>query len=322
MLYHIGYHKTATTWLQVNLFSNADLGFVPFGSLIPHTGEPPSKKDVSKVGAKYFIRHDDFRILLPFETRKEEFLGTCKSSQSSEKTTVISNERLSGHPSSGGYDAFLIASRIVDADPSAKIVICFRNQVNMITSYYFQYLKGGGRKSIKELLSETFDPRRIGFSLDHFAYDKLAQYYIEHLGSKNVLLLPYEELLETPNVFVNNIMMFAGHSYNMDQDFARFDRANAPSHSLRYSRMLARHLCPDARSREARDFSAALRANKFMYGATLHGLNAILSERYAKNQIHKIKRRVRHDIEKYFCESNVRLEGLCGKSLREKYGYP
>ena len=52
------------------------------------------------------------------------------------KVPVISHERLSGYPHSGGHDSKEIAHRLAAVFPNAKVVIVIREQKSMILSNY------------------------------------------------------------------------------------------------------------------------------------------------------------------------------------------
>ena len=57
---------------------------------------------------------------------------------------MVSFPRLSGHPYSGGYDSRMIADRVAEVFPEARILIVIREQRSMIVSTYKQYVNAGG----------------------------------------------------------------------------------------------------------------------------------------------------------------------------------
>ena len=65
---------------------------------------------------------------------------------------VLSYERLSGNPHSGGYDSKEIANRLVQVFPDAKILIVIREQKDIILSTYKQYIIEGGACTVKRYL--------------------------------------------------------------------------------------------------------------------------------------------------------------------------
>ena len=57
---------------------------------------------------------------------------------------VVSFERFSGNPFSGGYDSKEIADRLVQVFPDARVLVVVREQRSMIVSTYKQYVREGG----------------------------------------------------------------------------------------------------------------------------------------------------------------------------------
>ena len=57
---------------------------------------------------------------------------------------VVSFERFSGNPFSGGYDSKEIADRLVRVFPDARVLVIVREQRSMIVSTYKKYVREGG----------------------------------------------------------------------------------------------------------------------------------------------------------------------------------
>lgn len=196
MIIHIGYHKTGTTWLQKTVFDDPAIGFV----------QPWKRADVIArlVLAEPFRFHAD--------AERAHFASAAAEAARAGRTPVMSVERLSGNPHSGGYDAETIAERLARTFPEARVLICVREQRGMIASVYQQYVREGGVSSLRRYL----DPPSRGsarvpmFSFAHFAYDALVSRYIDLFGADRVLVLPYEWLRKDPLGFVGRIAAFAG----------------------------------------------------------------------------------------------------------------
>lgn len=62
----------------------------------------------------------------------------------SDSTPVLSAERLSGNPHSGGYDSLQTAKRLHRLFPQAKVLVVVREQTEEILSCYNQYVRAGG----------------------------------------------------------------------------------------------------------------------------------------------------------------------------------
>ena len=200
-LIHIGYHKTGTTWLQKTLFSVNSEAFIP---LAPN-GKP-------KHFGNYFFSDPEGHLLSPFQSNKQVILKgvetTLRGLDLQGKIPVISNERLSGNPHSGSFDSKIIADRIKEYFPDAKIFCVTREQKDMILSTYFQYLKVGGADSLQSYLTRKYDERRSGFTLESLKYENLISYYHQLFSPKIVLVLPYEMLSRKPADFVKRIGNF------------------------------------------------------------------------------------------------------------------
>ncbi|MFC2062048.1 sulfotransferase domain-containing protein [Elusimicrobiota bacterium] len=193
VLVHIGYHKTGTSWLQQFLF-NEEWGIA---KAVPR---PMIKENLIHLNALDYNADKCRQKLIPHihEAKKKKLIS------------VISEERLSGNPHSGGYDSKEIADRLFDAFPGAKILIIIREQNNMIRSAYKQYVKGVGSYSLKKYLAPSSQKKLPTFDFSHFKYHRLIKYYIDLFGKDNVLVLPYESFKEDPAGFIERIVHFAG----------------------------------------------------------------------------------------------------------------
>jgi hypothetical protein len=150
VLIHIGYHKTATTWLQQNLFVAESSVFKPISD---------TPTGISTISS-YFFKNEDryFHSAFDFEAdpRITEYMNNFDFEG---KVGVISNERLCGSPYFAGADSYTIMKRIYSAFPNAKIFISIREQRSYILSLYFEYLNNFGTLSIDEFLSTAYFPR-------------------------------------------------------------------------------------------------------------------------------------------------------------------
>lgn len=212
-LVHIGYHKTASTWLQKNLFGAEN---EIFESL---TRGKTGKSSL----AKKFIYDDERYLLSPFddniagiESELESILKSKKDFQT--KIPVLSDERLSGNPHSSGFDAKKIALMIKRVFPNGRILIVVREQKNLIFSTYFQYLSVGGTNSLETYLSTKYDGKRPHFSPNHINFLPLIKEYYDLFGNKNVLVLPYEMFRDKPTLFMSKIGNLLDVEINLSKD--------------------------------------------------------------------------------------------------------
>jgi len=191
MLIHIGYHKTASSWLQQSFFPchrRLQLA-IDHQTLWPHLIEPHSLD---------FDANKCRELLQPAidQARTEGFIP------------VISSERLSGNPHSGGYDSKLMAERLSQVFPEARILIVVRGQADMLRSLYKQYVRTGGICSLAEYLHPVRDGRMPLFRYQHLKFDRLVACYQVLFGEENVLTLPYEQLTADWTGFLDAICDF------------------------------------------------------------------------------------------------------------------
>lgn len=175
---HIGYHKTATSWFQQELYpavTNAD--FVP-------------RRKVREV----FLRPR------PFEFDPEEARGALVTGR--ERRLVICEEELSGNIHVGGLHGcgtVEYARRLNATFPEAVVVLFRRELVSHVASCYRQYVKRGGTRSPDAYVFPGTHPhRRPSFSLGHFDARRLAGYYRELFGAGSVRVFELEAFARDP----------------------------------------------------------------------------------------------------------------------------
>ncbi|MCK4871801.1 MAG: sulfotransferase [Phycisphaerales bacterium] len=308
MLLHIGYHKTGTTWLQRAVFSNPQAGFVA-----PWQGSQVAGRFVA-VNAFTFDpeaqRHD-------FESELEAVRNTSPADTRT-LVPVISHERLSGNPHSGGFDSKAIAERLAETFPGARVLIVIREQRAMLASIYKQYVKVGGAASLRRYIEPpTRGNVRVPlFRFDFLGYDLLIGCYQHLFGDRNVLVLPYEMLLADQPGFLRRIAEFAGAAAEAPIQPQKVNRS-LPGITPAVLRRLNRFLV-----RDTVNPSAAIDVRE-------HGLDPIKWARAVDRVLGlpfrgMYQRSLRTQIDRYAAgrcgESNRKTQGLTGLDL-EGYGY-
>jgi hypothetical protein len=195
-LIHIGYHKTGSTWLQESLFQ-ASLGF-----------KWPGKGPRTPTWRLITTPALDFD---PGDARAE-FQRELDRAWKRGLVPVVSSERLSGQPFSGGYDSRDLAERLAAVFPEGRVVAVIREQRAMIRSTYSQYVKAGGACKLRQFLNPVTDRtlRMPQFSFEHFKFDRLMDRYRSLFGAENVLVVPFERLTTDPEGFAGDIAAFGG----------------------------------------------------------------------------------------------------------------
>lgn len=196
ILLHIGYHKCASTVLQDQLFARAD------GPFRMATNEPRHAL-VHRFVVPQPLCFD------PQETRAhyEPYIEKIRSGG---HIPVLSHERFSGYPPSGGYDSGNIAERLHATFPEARILMLIREQRASIFSMYLQYITDGGELSLSAYLDDQkpYLKRMPAFSAEFYRYHRLLRHYRKLFGSDRVLCLPCEIFLHDGGAFVQRLCGF------------------------------------------------------------------------------------------------------------------
>lgn len=176
VLFHIGFHKTGTTWLQRLVF-------------VPHL-------DFQQV-----MSHRDVRRLITGPNRLDYdpkpvrvFLsGDQQPDQRAGARPVVSSELLCGNPFSGNREAADFAHRIQELGLPTRVLITVREQLSMIAATYSQYIRRGGTLTLDQFL----DPAPFGFEgfdPNAFRYDRLVHLYQQLFGPSQVCVITHESI--------------------------------------------------------------------------------------------------------------------------------
>lgn len=185
---HVGYQKTATTWLQDAVFApSPDMHLVDRQAIIDQLIDP----------GRFAFDVDEARSkLLP---------------PGSAQATVLSHEWLVGHPFGRGYDTEVITRRLASLLGSFKVLLVIRNQVPMIRAHYGEWVHHGGALSLERFLAPPDDWRwHPDFHWDYFEYDRLIRHYHDQVGADSVLVLCHESLRHDRASFLQRVADFVG----------------------------------------------------------------------------------------------------------------
>ncbi|TCK18166.1 sulfotransferase domain-containing protein [Thiogranum longum] len=200
LVFHIGYHKTGTSWLQQCYFRQHP-GIVLLGN-------PEQPWEDSFLSYLIATPDTDFEPGIA-KALLVECVSEAGDSPSERKALLVSAERLSGHPFSGGYDNVRIARRIAGAFVDAKIICVVRNQRDMISSVYKQLVSEGFPGTLEQLVSSR-SWKTTSFNLAYFEYDRLISQYHELFGKDRVCLLQYELMRKDLASFLGRLCTFMG----------------------------------------------------------------------------------------------------------------
>jgi hypothetical protein len=181
---HVGYHKTATTWFQNQVFPRASShAFVPRKITQEALLVPPGL---------YFDPQEARRVL---------------AAEGRNRPLLLSEENLTGYLHNGGLHGLVgpeMARRIKATLPQARIVMFVRNQFDILRASYAQYVAGGGTWGQKRYFDTAAHVRGAltrpwkapVFEFEHFAFDRLVAHYDALFGRDRVHVYPYEWLRE------------------------------------------------------------------------------------------------------------------------------
>lgn len=194
IIFHVGLHKTGTTWLQSRIFTPAH------GRHLSYT---ENRGDLRGVFLK--PRHDAF---LP-ETAHATLDPLIAEARSRGWPAVVSDEALGGLPFGDRFRQAVTFQRIQATYSQAALVITIREQRRVLQSVYGHYLRGGGTASLASFLSQpppdraaTWDPI---VDLDYYDYNRLLSYAETLFGEGRVLMVPMEWMLADPTALLTRM---------------------------------------------------------------------------------------------------------------------
>lgn len=294
MFVHVGLTKAASTTLQAFFSEHGGLGYID---------------SIQTVEA--LVENGVFD--LDVEKTRRFLSDAIELQRRQNKIPIISHERLGGNPHSGHYDAREIARRLYEFVPQGKILLCIREQMEMMASCYKQYVRIGGTKKLKDYLLPVRDYRVPLFNWRFYEYHKIIKFYFDLFGADNVFILLLEELKKDPRLFFENLSRIMGLPFDNSIDVRKVQNPGMADNEIEYSRMMNFF---DTSSISVRDPDI------------FHG-NILTSLLYRQIKVSKRKLTSRHrDIVEEvrvlfagrFRDSNLRTSRLISKDLRV-FGY-
>lgn len=204
---HIGFPKTATTFLQWEIFPNLQaINYLDY-------------RTCEKVFPELIYRDDyDYNV-----KKVKSILQPLLT----ETDNLCSFEALAGAPFIyKGLGRSAIPKRLKELGFD-KVIITVRDQVDMIDSLYRQYVIQGGVMRFKDFLNkeEKWNLYVRAFNLDYLNYHKTVTHYFQEFGKSNVLVLRQEDLKSNKKQYIDNILEFVGKKLEVDSH-ARSTKVN------------------------------------------------------------------------------------------------
>lgn len=293
-LIHVGYQKTASTFLQEKVFSNSSVFDAPWGAQSAQAIETfvlqhPCRFDPSEVRSAFSAQHG--------------------------KVPVISHEDLLGYPIYGRYYASLVLDRIASTFPSARVFVCIREQRAMLLSNYFQYVRQGGTNSLSHMLIGSGERAgfRPMFRLDHFEYDLTYSLLRAHFDDEQILMLPMKLLRSDLSGFMKRLNDFIGVNYSWDFTGQKVVNRRSSPTALRVERVLNSVLPnPPALPERYSDYPLHVRArNRLVRTVDRFTSNKWFNTRF----LEYLKEQIEEHVGAYFDASNRKVSELTGLNL-------
>ncbi len=210
LVVHIGYHKTGTTFLNRKFFANHP-DFHHMGK--PYSGDNPIRELIERlIGLQ---RYDVNRC----KTLYDDYVLPIRDN----KIVTISDGRIIKQNPIDNSNS--IPERLLDITDEVTVIVVIRRQYEYLKSLYVQHI---GSNNEKRSFDEWFDTNwelggNLKFRLDYFERIKT---YVDVLGRDNVGIFLYEQLLEDPDLYVNNLCSF------IDCDCSIFDNESDNTNPL------------------------------------------------------------------------------------------
>lgn len=293
---HIGYHKTASTWLQAHVFPHlAGLCYRD-----PLLARVVTNLATAESGT-FFVA--DFRVVLGQIARR------------SGGRLLLSHEGLSGSLWDGYGSGPRNAERIRRVLPDARIIVFVRRQQEMLRSIHAQYVNEGGTRPLFDFV-DGHELEGSRFSLRHLEYDQLVEHYVNLFGRDRIWVVPYEYLRAEPERFLAELCEVLGTALSA-KVCRTWPNRSLPKPSLWLLRSWNR-LFHSSRF-NAHPLMFPLRGSR-LARRWLQGVDPIIRP-VLWNGILKREARLLADLSTGFANSNQRLQRFCQYSL-QSWGYP
>ena len=194
IIVHIGFHKSASTFLQKNVFPQLSANYLFFAG-----------KNNNRDILDYAESTSGFDAGIIRKWVKSELIKKYNTVERT--TTILSHEELSGHPHGHGEICpYTTARNLHKAFPQARILIVIRNQIDYLTSIYaFRVLRVGHEsRSFDQFITEEGAKGLF----NHLEYHRLVEYYHGLFGPDRILVLPMELLSRSTSDFCARICSF------------------------------------------------------------------------------------------------------------------
>ncbi|VEP12699.1 conserved hypothetical protein [Hyella patelloides LEGE 07179] len=203
---HIGIPKTATTYLQNQIFPHIKSAY--------YVGRPYTQEN----HAFNLLQYADNTLFKPIKFANE--LDKINKLASDKEYILISDEKFFGLTTCNFINRSLIAERLSSAMPNAEILIFIRNQEDFILSMYKQHVKMG---MVDRLLDKSYVySKGSGFDLDKWqsgvrSFD-LKNRFISHQSFFNIENLRFNEIIAYYEKMFPKVHVFLYEQFKYDPE--------------------------------------------------------------------------------------------------------
>lgn len=189
LVFHIGYPKTGTTFLQKEVFPKIE-------NINYHDFFNTPDRDFKRLLTEISDPKDDFQ--------SDDFKKSFSKFLSENRFNFISNEILCGDAHHKDKRLPLrIADRLFSIYPDARIIVGIRKPAGAIVSHYKQHIHQGGVLCFEDYVKEKIDVAWFNYE-DHLNHLK------KLFGENRVYVYDFQNLKKDPKAFINGITDFLG----------------------------------------------------------------------------------------------------------------
>ncbi|MEM1340775.1 MAG: hypothetical protein AAGF68_00550 [Pseudomonadota bacterium] len=198
-VFHLGYIKSATTYLQNEIFAPEHFGC----ALAAGADNRAHLVD-------WFITSDGFA----FDGAAVDAQITALEDPLRRRglVPIWSEETLLGDPTKRQYNGPDTLQRIAALKRPTKVILSIREQRAMALSIFREFIKQGGSHSLRQLIGTGAEARSFTPILrpDFLMFDRAAAWCTDRFGAENVLLLPLEALTADRAAYFERLFGFLG----------------------------------------------------------------------------------------------------------------
>jgi hypothetical protein len=297
VVFHVGFHKTGTSYLQGYIFPLANnykvFSWVECDALFkPLLQKNDAFYKAEQTQAQFKKMYDG---PLPVMFSYEEFVGPLFYQSSPNLTTPIQRIKELG---------------------VTQIVFTIRNQYALLDSIYRQYIQKGGVVRSKDFLDESL---RI-FAMDYCNFYPIIQHFVKVFGKENVLVLPSEELKKKEAAVLERLQAFCGISFDLEDRQKKLDKRTTNVSLSNLSLALLRRFNHISYNyyRPSSLISKKLKSRR-LRNVLQSWLDPSFLSKFSNKENYFKKEKER--IDRYYAENNRKLNEEFGLHL-ETYKYP